>query len=858
MHSLARRSLALAALTALALPTPALAQTRRIDPSIATGLAHPRIDWLRGPGDGRLPVLVEVAREADGALLGVLPGVALVQQHARQVLVRIDALGLQSLTQSTLVVRATRADNPTPRPPLDRSAALLSLEGARGVATEQGAPRDRFTGEGITIADIDTLVDVFHPAFFRGDAGWVSFIDTDGDGRLTPGVDAIDLNQDGVATEDELARELRPGYVDLTFGGAAPSRPNRFDPGTDWLFLDTNGNGERDIFPGEEDMPAYGEPIFTPDDADQSGFLETNERLVRLGTSKVRIAHLDLDLGRGAPIRRDFYRGTDLSQMERDYSGGIYGYADTLHGTGVMGIMVADLPLLGRTHVGVAPDAEMVSIWHVGDSAVSPLLWAMEEGPQVIVHEYVVWSDVAMDGGDALGALIRETSDETAHICPAGNIGGSAKHAELNATAGASLRMDFEVPGGVSYWVLSLHAPPGAIQALTLHHADGSSEPFDTSALHPLAGGGSVGGNRFETTRGIEVSSFLAFNNSGAPLATGGAYVTFDIAPGAAPFKVHGFLNDNVSGFSRGVAFAVAIATDASTIAWPATSDGCTGVGSVPSHLNSAGRWSYGGPEAEGVLRAYSGRGPRIDGDIGIHVVAPDNPVSTLGAGEVYAGQSLVAPEAAYTLFGGTSGAGPHVAGVAALLVESGVAPRDVRARLMATALDDDHETLPSPNYGSGRLNALASLRNSQDTSEGTGPTATLEARPSVITPGGTIMLVAGGSDEDGDTLSYRFDEGYDGSWETEYQAETTRTFTPTTPGYHWAKVRVRDVHGLVAEATVRVLVVPEGTDAGIGGDGGVGGGSGGGCGCHAGSGSSAGLWAFGVLMLGVLARRRR
>lgn len=861
MHSLARHPLQAALALALTLPTSASAQTiARIDPSIASGLAHPRIDWLRGPGDGRLPVLVEIARASDGAALGALPGVALVRQHARYVLVRIDVLGLQSLTQSSLVLRAMRADNPTPRPPLDRSAALLSLSGARGMAFEQGSRRDRFTGEGITIADIDTLVDVFHPAFFRGDAGWVSFIDTNGDGRLTPGVDAIDLNQDGVATEDEIARELRPGYVDLTFNRAEPPRPNRFHPGTDWIFLDTNGNGERDILPGEEDVPAYGEPIFTPDDADRSGYLETNERLVRLGTSKVRIVHLDVDLGGARPtIQRDFYRGTDLSQLESDYSGGIYGYPDTLHGTGVMGIMVADLPLLGRTHVGVAPDAEMVSIWHVGDSAVSPLMWALEERPQVMVHEYVVWTDIAMDGGDALGTLISETSEDMAHICPAGNIGGAAKHAELNATAGASLRMDFEVPGGVSYWVATLHAPRGAIQALTLHHADGSSEPFNTSAFQPLAGGGNVGSDRFGTTRGLEVSSFVAFDNGGDALATGGAYVTFDIAPEAAPFRVHGFLNDAASGFSRGVAFADAIATDASTIAWPATSDGCTGVGSVPSHLDSAGRWAYGGPEGEGVVRAYSGRGPRIDGQIGIHIVAPDNPVTTLGAGAVYADQGLFASEAAYTLFGGTSGAGPHVAGVAALLVESGVAPRDVHARLMATALDDGRESLPSPNYGSGRLNALAALRDSHDITEGQGPTATLQARPSVITLGASIMLVAGGSDPDEDTLSYRFDDGYDGNWDTEYQAETTRTFTPTTPGYHWAKVRTRDAHGLVAEATVRVLVVAEGADAGIGGDGGVGASSGGSCGCHAvGARGGMGMSVFALGVVGFVVRRRR
>jgi MYXO-CTERM domain-containing protein len=860
---------ALAGLVALQ-PTDATAQsTPRIDPSIATALAQPRIDWLRGRTAGPVHVLVELQPlassatqatgddlRARGARIGAMPGVTFERQHEEFVLVRVDPAGLRALEQSSLVRRAMRADNPTPRPPLDRSATLLSLEAARGMAFEQEAPHDRFTGEGVTIADIDTLVDVFHPAFFRGDAGWFSFIDVDGDGRLTAEVDAIDLNQDGIATDDETAHVLRPDYVDQV-GGGSPPRPNRFDPATDWLYLDTDGNGARDVLLGQEDVPAYGEPIFTPDDADRSGYLEVNERMVRLGTSKVRVSHIDVTTGTRPPVIRDFYRGTDLSEIPRDITGGIYGYADTLHGTGVLGILAADLPLLGRSHVGIAPDAELISIWHVGESAVSPLMWALEENPQVMVHEYVVWTDVALDGGDALGALINRSADTLAHICPAGNIGGAGKHTELNATAGASLEMRFSVPSGVPYWALSLYAPPGAIQALTLHHADGSSEPFNQSSAPDLAGGGSLYSSLARSTRGTEMHSLTAYNETGS-LASGAAYITFDIAAGVAPFKVHGFLNDSVSGFARGVAFDVA--TDASTIAWPATSDACTGVGSVPSHLDREGRWVYGGGEAAGEVRAYSGRGPRIDGAIGIHVVAPDNPVSTLGAGEVYPGGSRIAAEGAYTLFGGTSGAGPHVAGVAALLIESGVAPRDVRTRLTATALDDGRERLPSPNYGSGRLNALASLRNGRDITQGEAPTVTLEARPSVVSPGMPIMLVAAGSDADGDTLSYRFDDEYDGTWDSEYQGEATRSWTPTTGGYHWAKVRTRDAQGMVGEATVRVLVVPAGADAGIGGDGGIAPPSGGNCGCRVGGHStnlSLATLAFGVVA-GLSRRRRR
>jgi MYXO-CTERM domain-containing protein len=176
------------------------------------------------------------------------------------------------------------------------------------------------------------------------------------------------------------------------------------------------------------------------------------------------------------------------------------------------------------------------------------------------------------------------------------------------------------------------------------------------------------------------------------------------------------------------------------------------------------------------------------------------------------------------------------------LLTQSGVTGADVLYRLDATAIDDGFASLPNADYGAGRVDALRALAGGDAETGEEPPTLSLVAIPDRVDPGGTVRLVATASDPEGTPISLRWDEGYDGTWEGDYAAETERTITPSlegaTEGWAFVKVRARDAAGLVSEASVRIRIgaYAAGTDAGMpdagGADAGTGGGGGGGGGC--------------------------
>ncbi len=824
--------MALATFSATALAEPALAQPDRapikLDPNVTRAIETGLVGGgHRGPGiTGRAKVLIELAAPATeeslaqlhaaGAELKQVQGKTLF--YRRFVPARVTAESVAKVAALPAVVHISHASGRGPMP-LDRSAEIVRLADARGARPDL----DFLTGTGVVIGDVDSLVDPFQPAFFKGDAGYFDWIDTDGDGVLTPGVDSIDLNQNGVADAGEIAVWLPVTPIDY-LGPVKARTISAFDPGIDWLYIDVNGDGKRnygDAAGFDDTAPALGEPLFVPDDVNLNGKVDVGERLVRLGTSKFRKIQVTLT----TPDTDDlFVRGSNLSKAKVDYSGGtLYGYADAEHATGVNTILIGDVPLVGRRWVGMAPDAEVVLAWDDTDETGLPIdgaTFVLGETPNVMLYELAPWTGQALDGTDPLSQLIdeSETSANVTHTCPTGDQGSAHKHAHAQVLAAQVATLQFDLPASaksastpLSYIDLSINVRGGTPADFTLTGPNG-----DAHDLSVIPNGKFPSGTQFystvqTTTRGTWFADVILY---GTTATNHPAVGTWTLTVHGDPHKVitvDAYVSDDQSSWGLGAAWMGAASTDVSTIGIPSVADHCIAVNAQPDHLEAASEpWystyydqSYDVPEGyadtEGKIRAYTPLGPRIDGVIKPDVTAPDNPWV---ASEHLTTEKT--PYGSYRVFGGTSGASPHVTGVAALLAQAGIQGDKARDAIRAGAVSDTTTgTVPNGSYGYGRLDAAAALGI---TTVGKPFTVTLTTKPLHPTIADKVTLVATAQADDGDATSgiaTKWDDGYDGTWDTTYDTVLTHQVSSNTIGAQPYKVRARNAGGRVAEAVL-------------------------------------------------------
>ncbi len=827
------RFLATALLVAPAVAAAAPTAPARIDPKIdrvlRTGILGPwRTD---SPQPGRAPVLIELAHPATpavlarlrsaGALLAQVDGQTLWYDRFVPAEVTPGVPAALAALPEVARVRLATARGPLP---LDHSAELIRLADARGARPAL----DLMTGAGVVIADVDSLVDVFHPTFFRGDGGYYDWIDVDGDGVLTPGVDAIDLNRNGMVDPGETAVLLSAATFADDEGKVVAARPAGFDPSIDWLYLDTNGNKARDFGAAggfDDTAPAFGEPLFVPDDVNRNGKVDVGERLVRLGTSKFRKVFLDLDYQK-VKVSHTFTRGTDLATLKTDYfAGAVYGFADAFHATGVLTIIAGDVPLVGRRWVGIAPDADLLVGWEVDNAESLPLkatTWALTEKPDVMLYELAPWTGVELDGSDALSALLDTSNqmDGVIHTCPTGDQGSAQKHTHADLAAGAVTTLPLLIPavtkegiGPLSYVDVSVHVRGGAATGLTLKSPGG--EVID--AFAPTSTGMLMAGAEYQvttetTTRGTQFIDVVLYAPAAAMAIPVGNWTVTVTGDSAAMVGVDAYVSDDKSSWAAGAQWDASVATDTSTLGVPSTADHCIAVNAHPNHVEQAGApWysvyyaAYDVPadpmETQGQVRAYSPRGPRIDGVQKPDITAPDNP----WVAAEYAPGVDKAPYGAFRVFGGTSGASPHVTGTAALLAQAGIHGDAARDAIRAGAASDAVTgTTPNKNYGYGRLDTAAALGVK---ASGATPTITLTSTPATPTTDDKVTLTPAVTSGDGSTtgLQVKWDDDYDGTWDVPYAAPAPRTITSAMPVTRPFKARVRNAAGHIAEAVVWV-----------------------------------------------------
>ncbi len=505
-----------------------------------------------------------------------------------------------------------------------------------------------------------------------------------------------------------------------------------------------------------------------------------------------------------------------------------------------------------------------------------------------------------------MSMLVDASSTGVTHTCPTGDEGSAGKHTSADLAAGAAQSFGFTVPTGapmgypaadqspIGQAEIALDITKGTASTVTLTSPAADVITLDLTKTAPqtgtLAGGALYYATVETTTRNTQFVDAYVYENGATPPVNPppGEYSLRVVASTA--MHLDAYLDDDVSSWGVGVEWDAAIANDTSLVGIPSVADHCIAVGAHPGHVaTSTTPWfamwygDYNVPanyaETQGQARAYSPLGPRIDGVMKPDVLAPDNP--WVGSDHV-AGQYEKA-YASFNVFGGTSGASPHVTGVAALLAQAGLHSDAARDALRSGAwVDTTTGAVPNPTYGYGRLNAAGAL--GVTTVETGAPAITLSVSPGAPTTAepAEITPTVEGADGGAAGLQVKWDDGYDGTWDTVYAAPAPHKVTSAMPAELPFKARVRDAAGHVAEAVIWVKFTQAtqasdaGADAGsrpdaglggsdAGGDGGQGGGPPGksGCGCRAAADAGRQPWYAGLLGLAAAAaatatRRRR
>ena len=559
---------------------------------------------------------------------------------------------IMQIAERADVISVSADWNPCVHPCLDLSNPEIQADAVWEWEDLNGLP---ITGEGVLIADFDTGIDVYHPAFFKLSEDTLDWLDVDGDSQFTPGADAVDLNDNDIADPGETLDYLEGEIYDeaATFGGSGgvSNSDGIYQPEWDWLYNDTDDSGQREYgynYGYTESDPTFGELLFTSLDDNNNSLLDPGEKLIALGESKVYAT-----MNPGEQIR---IRGTDIIYSAPDYNG---------HGTAVSGVLAGGNRGIQR-FTGIAPEADIImGYFFDGVSFSSYLPWVASLGCEILLYEFGGWVFRPLDGSSLEETLLDMTAaNGVMQVCPSGNLNRGYKHCLADAMPEDTTYITFEVdeyngaaPSAVYITILWRNPDNNLNMGLVL--PDGSEIMLNGSWSNPqFVDPYAFYSDRWTSERGTAEYDIAIYSDD----ATGVWQLFVDNNESDTP-ELGGFMSDNVSSWEGGAEW-IDYRSNMKTVTWPSTADS----GYVLGSYSTRGYEQYigvgTGSIQSGQLSKFSGRGPRIDGVPLLSVISPGNY-------DVYSARSsygFPGGPGGWRQFSGTSAAGPHVAGAAALL----------------------------------------------------------------------------------------------------------------------------------------------------------------------------------------------
>ena len=634
----------------------------------------------------RLRALGLLFRESGGQVLGsrtVFPA-------------SIPFAALDEAAALDFVANIACAWRPAIHRPLARSRPQIEAEQAWQVASPLGGT---LSGAGVTICDIDTGVYFRHMAFYRSSGELYNWIDSNSSGDFDSG-DAVDLNGNDVADANERLAWVEASATDQ-YGNTAG-----FDADFDFIFNDADWDGTRDFGPPDYDEsdPCYGEQIFRVVDGNGNGALDAGEQLDGLDRPMMRAIY-----NKDGSI---YHRDVDLLDSEADGWG---------HGTQVSGIFGCGAR--GRAMAGIAPGVESLHVNY--DFFNEPpflmpiedgLAWAVAEGADMVLIEDGEWTWEYMDGSSNIEIMMNEyaAEDGMIFVVPAGNLATGHMHTLFSSVEGCVLQ---HIGGAAYSWPNFIWTDPVDLSiSMTTPGGHSAALPGDGSFME-------LGGYRIYSQFSISERGTRRMDLRLTTSPVGGSVAgdwVFTFSDGAVN-EIHGFFVDSASGWSSQSHWSEVVQTH--TVTWPATADSAISIAAY-------------NPMEDGDLNGYSGWGPRIDGRPNVDIAAPGGTVVSASPWN----------ETGYSSFGGTSSAGPHVAGAVALLrellpeLDSGLC----RRALWIGAGQDEFTDDPD-RWGAGKLRIMGAIASivTEVAETVPHPELALSAWPNPFNPTTTIEFAA-------------------------------------------------------------------------------------------------------------------